>query len=63
MDKEGYLMQKEWPTFVFDAVLMFLVMVAFYIWYPGNLASTSRDSTVELVLKPGNNAREANGSE
>jgi len=63
MDKEGYLMQKEWPTFVFDAVLMFLVMVAFYVWYPGNLVSTSRDSTVELVPKQGNSAREASGSD
>ncbi|KAH7196513.1 RTA1 like protein-domain-containing protein [Fusarium flagelliforme] len=63
MDKEGYLMQKEWPTFVFDAVLMFLVMVAFYVWYPGNLASTSRDSTVELVPKRGNHGRETGSSD
>ncbi|RFN46025.1 hypothetical protein FIE12Z_9713 [Fusarium flagelliforme] len=63
MDKEGYLMQKEWPTFVFDAVLMFLVMVAFCIWYPGKLTSTSRDSTVELVPKRGNRVRETNGSD
>ncbi|KAJ4137285.1 hypothetical protein NW768_002867 [Fusarium equiseti] len=62
MDKDGYLMQKEWPTFVFDAVLMFLVMVAFYVWYPGNLTSTSRDSTVELVPKRDNSARETSGS-
>ncbi|KAF5001600.1 hypothetical protein FGRMN_906 [Fusarium graminum] len=40
MDKEGYLQQYEWPTFVFDSVLMLLVMVAFYLRYPGNLVPT-----------------------
>ncbi|PTD12548.1 hypothetical protein HYE67_008136 [Fusarium culmorum] len=63
MDKEGYLQQKEWPTFVFDSVLMFLVMVAFYIWYPGNLSSRLRDSTVELVPKRRVSAREVSASE
>ncbi|UZP32435.1 hypothetical protein NXS19_000251 [Fusarium pseudograminearum] len=63
MDKEGYLQQKEWPTFVFDSVLMFLVMMAFYIWYPGNLTSRLRDSTVELVPKRRVSAREASASE
>ncbi|RGP58701.1 hypothetical protein FLONG3_11414, partial [Fusarium longipes] len=58
MDKEGYLQQKEWPTFVFDSVSMFLVMVAFYIWYPGNLVSHSRDSTIELVPKTDARSRE-----
>ncbi|KAF4432132.1 hypothetical protein F53441_13851 [Fusarium austroafricanum] len=52
MDKKGYLQQKEWPTFVFDSVLMLLVMIAFYIRYPDNLQPYSRDSAVELVPKP-----------
>ncbi|KAM0551719.1 hypothetical protein ACHAPJ_008286 [Fusarium lateritium] len=51
MDKEGYLQQKEWPTFVFDSALMLLVMIAFYIWYPDNLRTHSRDSAIELVPK------------
>ncbi|KAL6918978.1 hypothetical protein FSHL1_002959 [Fusarium sambucinum] len=63
MDKEGYLQQKEWPTFVFDSVLMFLVMVAFFIWYPGDITSRLRDSTIELVPKRQVNAREANASD
>lgn len=43
MDKQGYLQQYEWPTFVFDSVLMLLVMAAFYIWYPDNLVLTKTD--------------------
>nr|RBQ98114.1 hypothetical protein FVER53263_00259 [Fusarium verticillioides] len=51
MDKEGYLQQKEWPTFVFDSVLMLLVMAAFYTRYPDNLQPYSRHSAIELVPK------------
>jgi hypothetical protein len=58
MDKEGYLQQYEWPTFVFDSVLMFLVMVAFYIWYPSNLQPKSRESMVELMSNEGGNSPE-----
>jgi hypothetical protein len=43
MGKQGYLQQYEWPTFVFDSVLMLLVMVAFYIWYPDNLVLAKTD--------------------
>ncbi|KAJ3546238.1 hypothetical protein NM208_g2103 [Fusarium decemcellulare] len=49
MDKEGYLQQKEWPTFVFDSVLMLLVMTAYYIWYPDNIQQHLRDSMIELM--------------
>ncbi|KAF5966574.1 Rtm1p-like protein [Fusarium bulbicola] len=51
MDKEGYLQQKEWPTFVFDSVLMLLVMLAFYVRYPDNLQVNPIDSAIELVPK------------
>ncbi|KAH7208084.1 RTA1 like protein-domain-containing protein [Fusarium oxysporum] len=51
MDKEGYLQQKEWPTFVFDSILMLLVMVAFYVRYPDDLQPHSRDLATELVPK------------
>jgi hypothetical protein len=63
MDKQGYLQQKEWPTFVFDSVLMFLVMVSFYIWYPGDITSRLRDSAVELVPKRQVDVREASASD
>ncbi|KAI1033563.1 hypothetical protein LB505_012983 [Fusarium chuoi] len=62
MDKEGYLQQKEWPTFVFDSVLMLLVMVAFYMRYPDNLQPHSRDSAIELVQKDEPQSGEAGGS-
>lgn len=56
MDKEGYLQQYEWPTLVFDSVLMLLVMIAFYIWYPSNLQPKSRESMVELMSNEGGNS-------
>ncbi|KAF4332611.1 hypothetical protein FBEOM_13588 [Fusarium beomiforme] len=62
MDKQGYLQQKEWPTFVFDSVLMLLVMVAFYMRYPDNLQPHSRDSTIELVPKNESRSGDAGGS-
>ncbi|KAF4498895.1 RTA1 [Fusarium agapanthi] len=62
MDKEGYLQQKEWPTFVFDSVLILLVMVAFYVRYPDNLQPNSRDSAIELVQKDEPRAGEAGAS-
>lgn len=34
---DGYLLQNEWPMYVFDAVLMFLVMAIFVWRYPANL--------------------------
>lgn len=62
MDKEGYLQQKEWPTFVFDSVLMLLVMVAFYMRYPENLQPHIRDSAIELMPKDEPRAGEASAS-
>lgn len=44
MGNNGYLLQKEWPTYVFDAALMLLVMVGFFIWYPHNLRSSAGDT-------------------
>ncbi|KAH7120615.1 RTA1 like protein-domain-containing protein [Dactylonectria macrodidyma] len=37
MGTDGYLLSHEWPTYVFDAPLMTLTMVAFFWWYPGQL--------------------------
>jgi hypothetical protein len=33
----GYLLQHEWPLYVFDAALMFITMVLYGWYYPGNL--------------------------
>lgn len=32
--KEGYLLQNEWTLYIFDALLMWIVMVVFFMWYP-----------------------------
>ncbi|CAM1510928.1 Fc.00g084410.m01.CDS01 [Cosmosporella sp. VM-42] len=49
MGQDGYLFENEWPTYVFDGALMFLVMVAFYIWHPIKLQRSSRESMIELT--------------
>lgn len=33
----GFLLRNEWPIYVFDALLMALVMLIFLIWYPSTL--------------------------
>lgn len=34
MGNDGYLLRHEWTLYVFDATLMFIVMVVYYFWYP-----------------------------
>jgi hypothetical protein len=34
MGSEGYLLQNEWPLYIFDSVLMSTVMVVYFMWYP-----------------------------
>ena len=46
---ESYLFLNEWPVYVFDGVLMLIVMVGFYVWYPPQLQPTSSDSMIELT--------------
>jgi hypothetical protein len=47
---DGYSLSNEWTLYVFDAVPMFIVAVAFWWWYPGYIlpALDSRDN-FELV--------------
>lgn len=37
MGNEGYPLSNEWTLYVFDAVPMFVAMVIFGVWYPGDL--------------------------
>jgi RTA1 like protein. len=51
----GYLLQHEWPMYVFDCVLMLAVMVIFYIWYPsdicnGKMVDEDSEQSVSLNL-------------
>ncbi|KAK1143704.1 hypothetical protein N8T08_006104 [Aspergillus melleus] len=41
MGDDGYLLQNEWPLYVFDATLMWLVVVIFAIRYPGDVLNGS----------------------
>jgi hypothetical protein len=49
MGKEGYLLVNEWPVYVFDGVLMLIVMVVFFIWYPDQLQRGRTESMMELT--------------
>lgn len=37
MGNDGYLLAHEWPIYIFDAVLMWLVTVFFFWWYPSRV--------------------------
>jgi hypothetical protein len=38
MGIDGYLLSHEWPMYVFDGVLMWIVQVVFFVWFPDGLA-------------------------
>ena len=49
MGQTGYLLSHEWPTYVFDGVLMFLTMVVFAWKYPSQLLKAKEvDTGVEM---------------
>lgn len=49
MGTDGYALSHEWTMYVFDSLLMFIVTVVFYVWYPGQLPLLSPDEgTVPL---------------
>lgn len=60
MGSDGYLLENEWTLYVFDAVLMFAVMVVFYIRYPGDLysAQAQRLSMDVMDANPSNGLME-----
>ena len=33
---DGYLISHDWTLYVFDTLPMLLVMLLFYLWYPGS---------------------------
>jgi hypothetical protein len=43
MGGEGYLLQNEWPLYIFDSLLMFTVMVVCYLWYPTWITISKRE--------------------
>lgn len=58
---EGYLMANEWPTYIFDALLMAFVLVICAFWYVGNISYTQvgeNGESVEMMVT----RRESNSS-
>jgi hypothetical protein len=40
--REGFLLQTEWPTLVFDGAMMFATMVIYFIWHPCGYTMSSK---------------------
>ncbi|KAH7155924.1 RTA1 like protein-domain-containing protein [Dactylonectria macrodidyma] len=51
MGSDGYLLGHEWGVYVFDASLMTLTMVWFFLRYPSQLAAKKR-SEIEIEMSP-----------
>ncbi|KAH7322439.1 RTA1 like protein-domain-containing protein [Stachybotrys elegans] len=52
--REGYLLQNEWPTLVFDGALMAITMVVFFFLHPSSFISPSAEDDIRLdsALEP-----------
>ena len=63
---DGYLLRSEWPTYVFDALLMALTMLIFLVWYPSTLKqgvkTTGNDGFGELASLERENGDRAKSS-
>lgn len=46
----GYLMEHEWPIYVFDALLMLSVMVIWAIWHPGILQKFLEEESAQMRM-------------
>jgi hypothetical protein len=55
VNQTGYLVTTEWPLYEFDAALMLLVMIGFFVWYPNRLQSRPRDLGMDLATCEGRN--------
>jgi hypothetical protein len=56
---DSYLFLNEWPVYVFDGVLMLVVMVVFYVWYPPQLQTdVGTESMMELTSEDNTAAEE-----
>lgn len=49
MGNTGYPLRNEWTLYIFDTLLMFIVMVVYYLWYPSWI-SVAKDGTVTILL-------------
>ncbi|OOF99854.1 hypothetical protein ASPCADRAFT_503804 [Aspergillus carbonarius ITEM 5010] len=53
MGNNGYLLSNEWPLYVFDTVLMWLVMVIWAVRYPGNIQMGKPDMELKTTQDDG----------
>lgn len=51
MGSNGYLLQHEWPMYVFDTIPMLTVMAIFYIWYPSRIRQLSSGEDQRMYLE------------
>lgn len=51
MGNDGYLLGHEWTLYIFDSVLMFIVMVVYYLWYPNWIVPQKLEADVMLVQR------------
>ncbi len=49
MGSDSYLLQNEWPVYVFDGLLMLVTMACFFVWYPSTLRRGRGDSSTQLT--------------
>ncbi|KAJ2993499.1 hypothetical protein NUW58_g1820 [Xylaria curta] len=45
---DGYLLNNEWPLYIFDSLLMVITMGIFYWWYPSNVQVFGRMLSEEM---------------
>ncbi|KAF2179272.1 RTA1-domain-containing protein [Zopfia rhizophila CBS 207.26] len=48
MGEDGYLLSNEWPIYVFDALLMVIVLGICCLWYVGQTISKSQNGDIEM---------------
>ncbi|KAH8690994.1 RTA1 like protein-domain-containing protein [Phaeosphaeriaceae sp. PMI808] len=49
MGKGSYLFMHEWTVYIFDGVLMLIVMLVYLVWYPDRLQERGTNSMMELT--------------
>lgn len=57
MGQNGYPLKHEWTLYVFDALLMFLVTVVFYMRFPSQLERRTRDNGNLMMISPNSSTK------
>lgn len=52
--EDGYLLSHEWPIYVFDALLMVVVLAITFLWYLGKIAPNPK-ATEDYEMMVGHN--------